>query len=206
MFQALVSNFGDVCFTGLDTDVFVEMHEWLINHKHFFDLVCSVTSPFHVMSEEKGLPFFLQSDWRQLSSASQMLKPWQIWKVPIKHTKVYYGDFWIVVNKDKVHFALHLFITWKLQFKFSNCYKHATYFVVTSVEIKLAGQIAQCLLFKHCDYMSGNWTRFSRCSFSSRKKILRNDYYLLIVNIWFNQLTVSPKILVLVILIRKLVC
>lgn len=125
MFQALVSNFGDVCFTGLDTDVFVEMHEWLINHKHLFDLVCSVTSPFHVMSEEKGLPFFLQSDWRQLSSASQMLKPWQIWKVPIKHTKVYYGDFWIVANKDKVHFALHLFITWKLQFKFSNCYKHA---------------------------------------------------------------------------------
>lgn len=92
------------------------------------------------------------------------------WKVPIKHTKVYYGDFWIVANKDKVHFALHLFITWKLQFNFSNCNKHATYFVVTSVEIKLAGQIAHCPLFKHCDYMSGNRTRFSRCSFSSRKK------------------------------------
>lgn len=27
MFQALVSNFGDVCFTGPDTDVFVDMRE-----------------------------------------------------------------------------------------------------------------------------------------------------------------------------------
>jgi len=211
MFQALVSNFGDVCFTGLDTDVFVERHEWLINHKHFFDLVCSVTSPFHVMSEEEGLPFFLPSGWGLLSSAFQMLKPWQTWTVPIKDTTGYYGDFWIVANKDKGYFALHSFITWKLQFKFSNCYKHAKYFVVTSVEIKLAGQIAQCPLFNHCDYMSGNRRRFSSSPVfytileveKQRKKILCNDYYLLIVNIWFNQLTGSPKILVSVILIRS---